>query len=311
MTTGVPAGEGKTLLCGRASGQYSVPMASDNAIFVDYFSPKGLLAADEAAPFEVCNPEGKAPLVLTCDHASAFIPRQLQSLGLDEASLARHIAYDIGIADVTRHLARRLDAVAVLSNFSRLIIDPNRKLGTASSIVEVSDGVTVPGNRDLTDEAVARRVDTFFKPYHEAVHQAIEARIAGADVPALIAMHSFTPVMEGVQRPWQIGVLWNRDPRLPLPLIDRLRRHGLTVGDNEPYSGRDGHGYSQHRHGDDRGLANALIEVRQDLIDTHQGGEHWSALLASVFSEVLRDPSLYRRWNGQDKLSATTADQSR
>jgi len=286
-------------------------MPSDNAIFVESFSPRGLLAADEPAPFEICNREGKTPLVLTCDHASAFIPRRLQSLGLDEAAMARHIAWDIGIADVTRHLARRLDAVAVLSNFSRLVIDPNRQLGTPSSIVEVSDGVTIPGNRDLSQEAIDLRVETFFKPYHEAVRQAIETRLSGETLPALIAMHSFTPLMEGVQRPWQIGVLWNRDPRLPLPLIEKLRRHGLTVGDNEPYSGRDGHGYSQHRHGDERGLANALIEVRQDLIDTHQGGEHWSALLASVFTEVLREPGLYRPWSDHPGFNATGADQSR
>jgi predicted N-formylglutamate amidohydrolase len=104
-------------------------------------------------------------------------------------------------------------------------------------------------------------------------------------------------MMDSMERPWKIGILWNRDPRLPLPLMAKLRALGLTVGDNEPYSGRDGHGYSQQRHADQRGLANALIEVRQDLIDTHQGGEHWAALLASVLSEALRDDALFALWS--------------
>ena len=275
---------------------YSVPMQTDNAISLVGIRPAGLLDADEPAAFEVCNENGKAPIVLTCDHASPFIPRRLRGLGLDEACISRHIAWDIGIAEVTRHLARRLDAVAVLSHFSRLVIDPNRSLDDPSSIVEVSDGIAVPGNRGLAPEEVARRVETFFTPYHEAVARSIDQRLEAGIMPVLLNMHSFTPVMDSMERPWKIGILWNRDPRLPLPLMAKLRALGLTVGDNEPYSGRDGHGYSQQRHADKRGLANALIEVRQDLIDTHQGGEHWAALLASVLSEALRDDALFALW---------------
>src|SRR3546814_20434722 len=107
-------------------------------------------------------------------------------------------------------------------------------------------------------------------------------------------MHSFTPIMHGIARPWEIGVLWNRDPRLPRPLMERLRAEGLTVGDNEPYSGADGHGYTQHTHGDRRGLANVLIEVRQDLIDTPQGAALWAERLGAVLEAGLGDPALYR-----------------
>jgi len=260
-------------------------------------SRASLLAPDELSPFEILNPGSEKAVVLFADHATRYIPRALDNLGLDEASLLRHIAWDIGIAEVTRHLARRLDAVAVLSHFSRLVIDPNRSLDDPSSIVEVSDGIPVPGNRDLAPEEVARRIETFFNPYHEAVAQSIDRRLEAGVVPVLVNMHSFTPVMEGVERPWKIGILWNRDPRLPLPFMAKLRALGLTVGDNEPYSGRGGHGYSQQRHADKRGLANALIEMRQDLIDTHQGGEHWSALLASVLSEALSDDALFTLWS--------------
>lgn len=262
----------------------------------------GLLAPDEPRPFDIVNPGGKAPVLLLCDHATRFIPRALKSLGLDEAQLTRHIAWDIGIAEVTRHLARRLDAPAVMSHFSRLIVDPNRLLDNPTLIPEISDGTVVPGNRDLDAGQREARIDSFFRPYHDAIAAQIDAMQAalqsegqgGGKVPALVSMHSFTPIMHGLQRPWEIGILWNRDPRLPRPLMDRLRAEGLTVGDNEPYSGADGHGYTQHVHGDRRGLANVLIEVRQDLIDTQQSAAAWAGRLGTALEAVLGDPALYR-----------------
>jgi len=262
----------------------------------------GLLAPDEPRPFELFNGAGRAPLLLLCDHATRFIPRALGRLGLDEAALTRHIAWDIGIAEVTRLLARRLDAPAVLSHFSRLVVDPNRPLDNPTLMPEISDGTVVPGNRDLDPAARAARIDTFFRPYHAAIDAQLDAMQApgkaggpGAErVPALVSMHSFTPVMHGVARPWEVGVLWNRDPRLPRPLMERLRAEGFTVGDNEPYSGADGHGYTQHTHGDRRGLANVLIELRQDLIDTQQGAALWAERLGAALETLLGDPALYR-----------------
>lgn len=254
----------------------------------------GLLAADEPPPHEDFNGGGRAPLLFICDHAARFIPRALQGLGLDEAALTRHIAWDIGIAEVTRLLARKLDAPAVLSHFSRLIVDPNRQLDNPTLIPEISDGTVVPGNRDLNSSQRRARVETFFKPYHGAIAARVDAMQSAGVTPVLISMHSFTPVLHGLQRPWEIGILWNRDPRLPVPLIQRLRAEGLTVGDNEPYSGADGHGYTQHTHGDRRGLANVLIEVRQDLIDTPHGAAEWAGRLAAALGAVLPDPALYR-----------------
>ncbi len=254
----------------------------------------GLLAPDEPRPFELVNPGGRAPVLLVCDHATRFIPRALDSLGLDEAALSRHIAWDIGIADVTRHLAERLDAPAMFSHFSRLIVDPNRQLDNPTLVPELSDGTVVPGNRGLDEAERARRIATFFRPYHDAIAAQLDSMMAGGKPPALISMHSFTPIMHGLQRPWEIGILWNRDPRLPVPLMERLRAEGLNVGDNEPYSGADGHGYTQHIHGDRRGLANVLIEVRQDLIDTQHGAADWAGRLGAALEEVLRDAALFR-----------------
>lgn len=254
----------------------------------------GLLAEDEPRPFELFNAAGRAPVLLLCDHATRFIPRALNSLGLDEACLIRHIAWDIGIAEVTRRLAERLDAPAMLSHFSRLIVDPNRRADNPTLIPEISDGVIVPGNRGLTPEQREARLETFFRPYHAAISDQLDAMLAAGTAPALISMHSFTPVMKGEERPWEIGILWNRDPRLPQPLMARLRAEGLTVGDNLPYSGADEHGYTQHMHGDRRGLANVLIEVRQDLIDTHQGAADWADRLGTALAAVLGDPGLYK-----------------
>ncbi len=254
----------------------------------------GLLAADEPRPYEIVNPEAAAPVLLTCDHASNFIPRALTGLGLGEAQLARHIAYDIGIADVTRRLGRSLDATAVLSGFSRLIVDPNRHPEDPTLIPQIGDEAVVPGNRNLSPAARQARIETFFRPYHAAIERRLDLLAARGPAPAVISVHSFTPVMRGFERPWRVCALWNEDPRLPLPFMAKLRALGVTVGDNEPYSGRGRHGYSQHSHAEPRGLANLLIEVRQDLIDTHHGAAAWAETLGGVLSELLTDPSIYR-----------------
>lgn len=252
-----------------------------------------LLADDEPAPFELYNTAGQADVLLLCDHARNFIPRALDRLGLPAEAMERHIAYDIGILPVTRMLADALDAPAVLSHFSRLIVDPNRQLDDPTLVPEVSDGTIVPGNRGLTADDVEARLATFFWPYHHAVARQVEAMQARGRAPVVISMHSFTPVMRGRARPWEVGVLWDRDTRLPPPTMEALRRRGHTVGDNEPYSARGQHGYSQHVHADRLGLANVLIELRQDLIDTRRGQARWAAELAAVFGELLRDPDLY------------------
>ena len=265
----------------------------DGAVNLQQRADAMLLAEDEPGPVEVVNPDGRAPVLLICDHACNLIPRAFGQLGLDEAQLARHIALDIGIAEVTRDLARRLDAPAVMSRFSRLLVDPNRQLEDPTLIPQIGDGIVVPGNRELGEAARRRRIETFHQPYHAAIERKLEAMAAHGLGPAIVSMHSFTPVMKSFERPWQIGILWNRDPRLPRPMMDRLRARGIEVGNNEPYSGRDGHGYSLHRHADARGLANVLIEVRQDLIDTHHGAAAWSVLLAEVLGEVLADPQIF------------------
>jgi len=246
----------------------------------------------EPLPFRFSRLSGRSPALLVCDHASNRVPCRLDDLGLPPEELERHIGWDIGAAGVAERLAIRLDAPLVESRFSRLVIDANRHLSSGGLIPPVSDGTPVPGN-DLDGAERARRIDGLYLPYHQAVMRLIEARIAQGLGPALVFMHSFTPRMNGFERPWEIGILWDRDPRLPRPLIERLRAMGLRVGDNEPYSGRSPEDYGLHAHGEARGLPCVLIELRQDLVADQPGMARWAAILEEALGPLLRDPATF------------------
>lgn len=246
-----------------------------------------LCAAGEPASFRFLRSAGQAPAVLICDHASRRIPARLERLGLDGAELVRHIAWDIGVAEVAAQLAPALDCPCVLSDFSRLVIDANRRTGSAGSIPAVSDGTEIPGNRNLGEVHRRARVEQLYKPYHAAVSRQIEAKLAEGRPPLLIFLHSFTPVMDGFRRPWEIGILWNEDDRIARPLIEALRARGLKVGNNEPYSGASSEDYGLHAHGEGRGLPSALIELRQDLVDTREGVQRWARILRDVLKPLL------------------------
>ena len=253
-----------------------------------------LIGAGDPPAVEIVRPEGKAPVLVTCDHASRAVPRALGRLGLGERELALHIGWDIGAGAVTRDLARLLDAPAILTGYSRLVIDCNRDLEDPTSIPAVSDGVAVPGNREISAAERARRVETLFRPYHRAIEQAIDGFIARGVHPAVLSIHSFTPSMNGIDRPWHVGVLWNKDPRIPVPLMAALRReHGLVVGDNEPYSAREPAGYTVRTHAENRGLPHMAVEIRQDLIASPAGTREWGERLARALTPILEDPGLY------------------
>ncbi len=244
----------------------------------------------EPPPFEIVNSGGRAPIVLLCEHAGRTLPAAYGTLGLPEDVLWRHIAWDIGAADVVRRLAVLLDAPAILSGYSRLLIDCNRWLDDPTAICRESDGVVVPGNAEVDDDERQARAARYFEPYHDAVTGVIGAKQATGTVPAVVSVHSFTPVMRGYERPWHIGVLWHKDGRLSVPLMERLRRNpALVVGDNKPYSAHEPYGYSIWRHAESTGLPHVLFEIRQDLIDTHHGAEAWANILASAIGETVRE----------------------
>jgi predicted N-formylglutamate amidohydrolase len=254
-----------------------------------------LLGPDDPPPFSVFHRAGRAELVMFCDHAGRAFPKALGTLGLGQRELDQHIAWDIGIAGLGRRLAHSLDAPFFMTAYSRLVIDCNRHVDDPTSIPQESDRIRVPGNRGLSAMDRRQRQEEIFRPYHAALTQEIQGRVSAGRVPVVISLHSFTPVMNGFQRPWHVGVLWNRDARLPVPLMRRLAQGpGLVVGDNEPYSGRDGHGYSIKFHAEALGLAHALLEIRQDLIAEESGQEKWAGILHRVLKEVLANPALHQ-----------------
>ena len=247
-----------------------------------------LLAPGDPPPFEVVNPSGRGLMVLTCDHASHAVPAALDGLGLDPADLRRHIGWDAGAAELTRRLSRRFDAPAVFSGYSRLVIDCNRSPDHPESILAESDGTPVPGNQGLTPQEAERRAQALFHPYHEAVAEVLGRFRARGESPAYIALHTFTPSMNGMPRPWHFGVPWDRDDRIARPLIEALRRRpGLTVGDNEPYSARDHGAFSNGHHATAAGLPNTMIEIRGDLLAGEAGIARCERILAEALEEVL------------------------
>ncbi|MEZ5582692.1 MAG: N-formylglutamate amidohydrolase [Candidatus Competibacteraceae bacterium] len=252
-----------------------------------------LLGPDDPPSFELLNPNGQASVILVCDHASNAVPKRMNNLGLDAKELTRHIAWDIGAAEVTRHLSTRLDAPAVFGGYSRLLIDCNRPPGDPTSIAQVSDGTFIPANHSLSDVEADLRCETFFWPYHHAITNTLAHLWRHGRAPALIAVHSFTPVFGGLRRPWQVGILWNRDPRLALPIMERLRAYpAINVGDNEPYSGRQ-LGFTMETHAGAAGLAHVEIEIRQDQLADAAGCVQWAELLGDILEVVLQDPAVH------------------
>lgn len=239
-------------------------------------------------PVESISGDPRRGILILCDHASNFVPEDLCRLGLAEKEFSRHIAYDIGAAAVTRKLASVLGAPAILTNFSRLIIDPNRGREDPTLVMRLSDGAIIPGNARIGEVGVAERIGRFYAPYDQAIDEAV-ASFERAGLPLMIlTMHSFTRFWRGSERPWHVGVLYDRDERLSRPMIEILKADsaGLTVGDNEPYGGGLP-GDTIDRHATARGIPNALVEIRQDLILDESGQEIWAQRFARLLRPLL------------------------
>ena len=242
-----------------------------------------LLGADDPPPFDISGRDAPSPFVIICDHASRRLPRALDSLGLSSGALATHIAWDIGALGVARALAAALDAFVAWQRYSRLVIDCNRPLSSADSIVRRSERTDIPGNSNLTAADAAARAEEIFRPYHAEIRNHLDARRAARRHAILVSVHSFTPVFLDVARPWHCGVLFNRDARLAEPLLRLLRDEpGLVVGCNEPYAASDLTDFSLVHHGESRGIPCVEIEIRQDLIGDPAAQNAWGQRLARL-----------------------------
>lgn len=251
-----------------------------------------LVPAATAQSYSIVGGRADARVVVVCDHAGNEFPDGYGTLGLPPQQLVRHIAYDIGAAAVTLGLAARLGAPAVLSRYSRLLIDLNRGLDDPTLIMRLSDGAIIPGNRMLDAAERDKRIRLFYEPYHQAIDRTLDHCLAAGAPPLLLSIHSFTDTWKGVRRPWHAAVLWDRDPRLARPLLDALAAPGdIVVGDNEPYHGRL-EGDCMWQHGTGRGIAHAIVEIRQDLIGDADGQAAWTERLAAIIEKLRGDPDV-------------------
>jgi len=244
-----------------------------------------LLAHDEPGPFRVINPLAAHPILLVCDHASCRFPKALGDMGLDPFARRCHLAVDIGAGPLTESLAASLGVTAVVHNYSRLIVDCNRQLMDPGAFLEYGDGILVPGNHSLHQEDKELRANALYWPYHEAIDEQVKRLKKCGPAPVFVSIHSFTPVLNGESRAWQIGVLWDKDEQLKELFLEGFRAAGYYVGDNEPYSGKAPQDFTIDHHAEATGLPHVGLEIRQDLIDDAKG----VAQIAGVMHKIIND----------------------
>jgi predicted N-formylglutamate amidohydrolase len=207
-------------------------------------------------------------------------------MGLDPFARRCHLAIDIGAGSLTEYLSDSLGVTAVLAQYSRLVVDCNRELLDPGAFLEFGDGIIVPGNRNLSQADKDARAREIYKPYHQAIDQQIARLQSLGPPPSFISIHSFTPVMNGETRRWEVGVLWDTDARLPDIFIDGFRKAGYITGDNEPYSGKAPQDYTIDHHAESIGIPHVGIEIRQDLIDSIAGVEKVATVLHKIIDSI-------------------------
>jgi predicted N-formylglutamate amidohydrolase len=244
------------------------------------------LSAGEPGPFQVLNPLAEIPVLLVCDHASCRFPKSLGDMGLDPFARRCHLAVDIGAGPLTERLAESLGVTAVLAQYSRLAMDCNRQLMDPGAYLEYGDGILVPGNRNLHQAEKDLRASTLYWPYHDALDKQVQRLSKLGPLPAFIAIHSFTPVMNGEARPWEMGVLWDTDMSLRNMFLEDFRAAGYFVGDNEPYSGKAPQDFTIDHHAEEIGLPHLGIEIRQDLIDDDEGVQKIARLMHTIIETI-------------------------
>ena len=258
-----------------------------------------LIGPDDPAPFEWHNLDGTATVLVVCDHAGRAVPKSLDRLGLEDWAMEKHIAWDIGTDLLGRGLAEALNAPAILASYSRLVVDLNRRLDDPTAFIENSDGVAIPGNQQMQPGDKESRTRMLYNTYHHAIEAKLNEFRANGTTPAVVSVHSFTPRMQDFDRPWEIGVLWDQDSRIAQPLIEKLEAHGLCVGDNQPYSGKDPHDYTIDYHAERTGLPNVSLEIRQDLTREPEQASQWIKILQQTLGEILKDSQLYQLLPGR------------
>lgn len=237
--------------------------------------------------FEVIDGDFSHGVLLIADHASNYIPAQYNNLGLTDDQLSRHIAYDIGTWSFTHKLAKKLNVPAVLSKFSRLLIDPNRGEADPTLVMRIADGEIVQGNRDIDLLQKNQRIESFYRPYDAAIGDMID-EFKDYDVsPSLFSIHSFTPTWRGNLRPTEVGMLWHEAKDFTMRVVDALKADThYVVHDNQPYKGGLV-GDTMDRHGLAKGLEHSLLELRQDYMSSDEGIDEWVEIFANILPKTV------------------------
>ena len=244
-----------------------------------------VLSPRDPRPVELLKGDGASPFVLSCEHAGRAIPEIFGDLGVAPADMERHIAYDIGAEGVSRHLSRILDAPLILQRYSRLVVDCNRPFEAPDSMPVVSDGTAVPANAGLSERARRQRFAEIQQPFHDTVAAVLDRRVQAGLPSVLISVHSFTPRLRGgPQRPWELGVLSNRDGSFAWRFLAlfQAKHPAIVSAHNEPYVVNDASDYTIPVHGERRGLPHLLLEIRNDLIVDEAGQSRWAAMVAEA-----------------------------
>ena len=241
-----------------------------------------------ASSFTILNPNGTFPVVLTCEHASYALPPEYGTLGIPPDELRRHIGWDIGAGAVVREIVQHTDSTAILSQYSRLLIDCNRALSDDDLILPESDGTRVPANTHLTEAEQRRRITQFYQPYHAAIDHVLTQKMPPPVL--LLSVHSFTPVLGEKKRSFDLGILFDRYEALAQEFGQRLSHTGYRVRYNEPYSGYDGLIFSARNHGERHQLVYLEIEINNGLLLNRAS----IAAMGHKLSQVLKDVFLPR-----------------
>ncbi len=241
--------------------------------------------------YQIFNQNCNSKFLILCDHATNHIPMSISQTSLDLTShdLNRHIAYDIGAKETALELSKSLNAPLISTNFSRLVIDPNRAKNDPTAIMQIYDGTIIAGNRDLSLKQIDKREQEFYDPYHNAINNFLINKKKQGLAPCIVSIHSFAPKLKlQTSRPWQIGVLWDRDTRMSELVIKELAKlKNLCVGENEPYSGRL-KGDTLSKHATANKLLHVLIEIRNDLISDKTGQKFWAKTIKSVLIKSIQ-----------------------
>lgn len=259
-----------------------------------------LLTAVDPAPFNLLNEDSSQPYLLVCEHAGQQVPQNLDNLGLPEEAFSEHYAVDIGARAMTEQLADKLGAPAIVANYSRAVIDLNRRKTHPSAFPSAGEGTPIPRNLNLSEDDKEARIADIYDPFHNYINDWIEGAIGRGVVPAIISIHSYTPVFFGQKRPWEIGVLWVQDPRIPVPIMEYFKDQGYVVGDNEPYDARILRGGTMEMHADNRKIPNCLIEYRNDLLTDAESFADLLEKTAQALSNIMQDETIYSYYDGPE-----------